>query len=479
MSLSSAASAAGSPTAQHRVHAFGDDALGTDDAVALAERIRSGEVHPKELLEAAIARANAVDPALAAVATPMYDTPRCDGTANDPFFGVPIFMKDNMSLVGVPTGNGSEAYLAKPSTEDAPFTTQVLSTGVTVIGKSRLPEFGLNASTEFMTLPPVRNPWLTSHSVGASSGGSAALVAAGAVPFAHANDGGGSIRIPAACAGLVGLKPSRGRHLISPKMKKVPIDIGSEGIVSRTVRDTATFFCGIEAGYHNPLLPPIGRIEGPSNRRLRIGLIVDSITGAPDADTVAALHRTATLLESAGHEIEPIPLPVGDEFAADFLQYWAFLAHLLIDLGKILVAPDFDKSRADGLGVGLRNHHRANLRRTPGAIKRLKRASNTYGEVFSNHDLVISPTLRHVAPEIGHLDPNVPFDVLIERLFNYVAYTPLNNITGTPAMSVPAGLSSDGVPIGVQLLGAYGDERTLIETAFFLEEAQPFARIFE
>lgn len=460
-----------------QIHAFTDDALGDDDGVALAARVRSGEVSPTELHDAAVARANAIDPTVRAVETPMYDRPRADGGPDTPFFGVPIFMKDNMSLVGVPTGSGSEAYVALPSKEDAPFSTQVLSTGVSIIGKSRLPEFGLNASTEYMTREPVRNPWKLTHSVGASSGGSAALVAAGVVPFAHANDGGGSIRIPAACAGLVGLKPTRGRHLIADRMKKVPIDIGSEGIVSRSVRDTAVFLNAIEAGYHNPSLPPVGRIEGPGNRRLRVGLIMDSITGPPDAETRAAVERTAKTLEAAGYDVEPIDLPVGADFRDDFLQYWAFLAHLLIDLGKVVVAKDFDKTKADALGVGLRNHHRANLRRTPGAIKRLKQAAVAYGDVFATHELVISPVLRHPAPEIGFLSPTVPYETLIDRLFAYVAYTPLNNVTGTPAMSVPAGLTENGVPIGVQLLGAHGDERTLLETAFLLEAEQPFPRI--
>ncbi|MCO5311336.1 MAG: amidase [Microthrixaceae bacterium] len=463
--------------ASERVHAFTDDALGDDDAVALAERVRSGAVHPKELLEAAIARAAMVDPTLRAVETPMYDRPRTGAGSDAPFFGVPTYLKDNTEVLGVPTGNGSEAYVAKPAQKDAPFTGQVLSTGVTIIGKSRLPEFGLNASTEFMTREPTRNPWNPAYSVGASSGGSAALVAAGVVPIAHANDGGGSIRIPAACAGLVGLKTTRGRHLISDRMKKVPIDIGTEGIVSRSVRDTAVFLDGIEAGYRNPMLPPVGRIEGPGNRRLRVGVIFDSITGPPDADTRAAVEQTVAILEEAGHHVEEIPLPVGLGFRDDFLQYWALLAHALIDLGKHLVASDFDKTKADGVGRGLRDHHRANLRHTRGAIKRLKQVPAAYGEMFRGHELVVSPVLRHPAPEIGYLSPQLPFSTLIDRLFSYVAYTPLNNIAGTPAMSVPAGLSSTGLPVGVQLQGAWGDERTLIEAAYLLEQANPFPRI--
>ncbi len=314
--------------------------------------------------------------------------------------------------------------------------------------------------------------------MGASSGGAAALVAAGVVPIAHANDGGGSIRIPAAVAGLVGLKPSRHRHVDGEQARHLPINMVSEGVLTRTVRDTAALTAALEDYWRNPALPPIGLVQGPASRRLRVGLVLESVNGAVvDAQTRAAVEKTAALLEKAGHVVEPISVPITEQFASDFLQYWGLLATLAAATGKITFDRSFDARRLDGLTVGLRGYHRRNLRRTPGAIRRLRATKHAYARMFARHELVLSPVLAHVTPELGYLSPTVPFDELITRLENYVAFTPLNNIAGTPAISLPAALAEQGVPIGVQLSAAYGDERTLIETAFLLEQEQPFPRI--
>lgn len=460
-----------------RVHAFGNDALGTDDAVALAARVRSGDVSPAELVTAAIARAEQVDDTLHAVVTPMYDRPRSDTRSTGALYGVPTFLKDNRDLAGEPTNHGSEAFIARPAKADSPFSSQFLSTGLTVLGKSRMPEFGLNASTEFMTGEPTRNPWDPAYSVAASSGGSAALVAAGVVPIAHANDGGGSIRMPAAAAGLVGLKPSRGRHRVDEIARRLPIDLVSDGVVTRTVRDTAAFFAAIEDDWRNPALVPVGLVEGPANRRLRVGLLLETFSGPPDAETEAAVRRAVTALEDAGHVVDEVQVPVGPSFKDDFLRYWGFLAELLYGTAKVALDRDFDIARADGLGLGLRAHHRRAVHKTPGAIRRLRASARQYATMFDHHEVIVSPVLRHTVPLLGHLSPTNPFDVLQARLADYVAYTPLQNITGAPGMSLPLGRTADGRPIGVQLLGAFGDERTLLETAFLLEEALPFARI--
>jgi amidase len=460
-----------------RVHAFGDDALGEHDAVGLAELVRAGEVSPQELATAAAERAGKVDERLRAVAYPMFDAPRYATDRDAAFFGVPTFVKDNTDVANVPTNHGSEAFLAKPAKKDGAYTRQYLSPGMTLLGKSRLPEFGFNATTEFMTDEPCRNPWNTDHSIGASSGGSAALVAAGVVPIAHANDGGGSIRIPAACAGLVGLKPTRGRHVDGEQASHLPINMISEGVVTRTVRDSAAFLTACEDHWRNPLLPPIGLVDGPAQRRLRIGLVIDSVTGPADAATRAAVERTAAALEKAGHHIEPMELPVGEQFADDFVQYWALLAELVTDTAKLMLDRSFDNLRIDGLTRGLRTHHRKNLRRTPGAIRRLRRIPAELGRVFARRELILSPVLAHATPLLGHIAPTVEYDELIQRLRRYVAYTPLNNIAGTPAISLPLGMSDDGLPVGVQLSAAYGDERTLIELAYALEAEFPFPRI--
>ncbi|HVU90999.1 MAG TPA: amidase [Jatrophihabitans sp.] len=460
---------------EHRVSAFTDDALGEHDAVALAELIRTRQVSPAELAAAAKARAAAVEDELHAVAVPMFDAPRLGASESSALYGVPAFLKDNTDLRGVPTNHGSEAFTARPAKRDGFYTTQFLATGLAIVGKSRLPEFGFNATTEYMTAEPVHNPWATGHSVGASSGGSAALVASGVVPIAHANDGGGSIRIPAAAAGLVGLKGTRGRFIDGEQARHLPINMVSEGVLTRSVRDTAAFVAAAEDHYRNPALPPVGLVRGPAERRLRVGVVLDTVTGAVvDDETRAAVEHTAALLEKAGHVVEPMALPIGRQFADDFLQYWALLADLATLTGKLLLDRSFDPSRTDGLTQGLRRHHRRNLVRTLPALRRLKRAPQLYAQMFAHRELVLSPVLAHVTPELGWLSPRVPFDQLVERLTQYVTYTPVNNIAGTPAISLPMGRSAAGLPIGVMLSAASGDERTLLETAFALEAEQPF-----
>lgn len=461
-----------------RVHAFGDDALGDYDAVALAEQVSAGTVSARELAEAAIARARAVEAQLRAVAFASFDAPLVANAAGAALYGVPTFVKDNTDVAGMPTNHGTDAYVARAAKAHGAYTRQYLSCGLTVLGKSRMPEFGFNATTEFMTREPTCNPWHTGHSVGASSGGAAALVAAGVVPIAHANDGGGSIRIPAAAAGLVGLKPSRHRHVDGEQVRHLPINMVSEGVLTRTVRDTAAFTAAMEDYWRNPNLPPIGLVQGPARRRLRVGVVMDSVVGAPvDEQTRAAVERTAALLEKAGHHVEPIGLPVTRQFADDFLQYWGLLATLAAATGRFVFDRSFDAGRLDGLSLGLRAMNRRTVQRTPGALRRLRHIKHVYARMFTRHELVLSPVLGHVPPPLGHLSPTVPFDELIERLERYVAYTPLNNIAGTPAISLPMAMADEGVPIGVQLSAAYGDERTLIETAFLLEQEQGFPRI--
>jgi amidase len=303
-------------------------------------------------------------------------------------------------------------------------------------------------------------------------------VASGVVPLAHANDGGGTIRIPAAAAGLVGLKPTRGRHVDGEQARHLPINMISEGVVTRTVRDSAAFLAAAEDYWRNPKLPPIGLVQGPAERRLRVGVVLDTVTGAVvDADTRAAVELTASLLEKAGHVVEPMELPISRQFADDFVQYWALLADLSASLGRVLYDRGFDADRIDGLTKGLRDFHRRHLYRTVPAIRRLRQAPRIYAETLARRELILSPVLAHTTPELGFIGPRVPYEQLIERLRHYVTYTPINNIAGTPAISLPMGRTADGLPVGVMLSAAHGDERTLLEVAFALEAEHPFPRI--
>ncbi|OKJ61715.1 amidase [Streptomyces sp. CB02261] len=458
------------------VHAFRDDALGEHDAVGLAEAIRRGEVSAAEAARDAAERVRSVEGRLHAVQ--VHLDPPATGASDGLLAGVPTFVKDNTDYLGLPTGHGSAAFTPRAARRHAPFTRQFLSSGVAVLGKTRLPEFGFSPATEYDGAEPVRNPWNTDHSAGGSSGGSAALVAAGAVPIAHANDGGGSIRIPAACCGLVGLKPTRGRVVTNAQSRQLPLDIVSDGIVSRSVRDTAAFLAAAETYWRNPKLPPLGLVEGPSGRRLRIGFLVDSPNGVhADTATRAAVTETAATLERLGHTVEPVELSLDPRFTEDFLTYWGMLSFLLGVTGRSL-GTDFDRRRMDGLSRGLREDYLKAWRRTPGVLRRLRRTKEAYAAAFRGLDLILTPVLAHTTPEIGHLSPTVPYRTLIERILAYVAFTPVNNVVGTPSISVPAASATDqGLPVGVMFSGRPGSERTLLEVAFALEADRPFRRV--
>jgi amidase len=293
------------------------------------------------------------------------------------------------------------------------------------------------------------------------------------VPIAHANDGGGSIRIPAAVNGLVGLKPTRGRWAPDPLEHVMPVQLVNNGCVSRTVRDTAHFLAHTE---RHGKLPPVGLVEGPSRRRLRVGVVLNSIRGESDAETLAAVRDTIELLTGLGHHVEEMPMPFDEQFAQDFRLYWGFCGWFVMKSGP-RVFPGWDRAKADGLTVGLEGYFAERRRQFPGAVRRLRASKHVYAEAFRTRDLVLTPTLSHTTPEIGYLSPNVPFDVLFERLRDYAGFTPLNNATGSPAISLPLAQTTGGLPLGLHFAAAHGDERTLLELAYELEEAQPFPRL--
>jgi amidase len=467
-------------TAGTRVHAFADDALARDDAVGLVARMRDGEVSAAEIVDAAVARAERVQPALHALSYRAFDRARAEARAPRPgyFSGVPTVVKDNVDVAGMPTQHGSRAWVARTAKYDGDVARVLLGTGLVPLGKTQLSEFGFNASAEFPDDDPVRNPWHTDHSSGASSAGSAAFVAAGVVPVAHANDGGGSIRIPASCCGLVGLKPTRGRMPSDKMMRDMPVKIVADGVVTRTVRDTAVLHREAEKIYRNLELPPIGDIRGPARRRLRIALVTQSVSGrVTDPECIDVVEDAAKLLEAEGHMIEPAVAPVPDSFVADFSLYWAMLAGYMNGTGRLTIDRAYDTTKTDNLTRGLAREFRRNAHRLPRAISRLRASQRTSRRFFEQYDAVLSPTLGHPAPLLGHLNPRQPFENHFERLLEWVTFTPLQNATGDPAISLPTGMSAAGTPIGVQVAAPLGREATLIELAYEVEAAQPFARI--
>ncbi|WP_144822967.1 amidase [Marinobacter piscensis] len=467
------------------VSTFTNDALGHDDATALAERIRSREVSVTELTRAAIDRCQKAEPLVHGIVAERYEQmlkaaaelDKEKNLADAPFFtGVPTFIKDNTDVEGMPTRQGSDAVPAGyPAQQTSGFARQMLAQGFLCLGKSTLPEFGFNASTEPAHDAPSRNPWNLDYSTGASSGGSAALVASGAVPVAHANDGGGSIRIPAACCGLVGLKPTRGRVIDNDAARLLPINILSDGVVTRSVRDTANFIYEAEQYFHNPKLPAVGKVAGATDKRLRIGLVIDSINGHKTDDlTRQTVEATARRLEALGHTIEPVPIPVNSTFPDDFALYWALLAFGMKLNGHKLTHPGFDKRRVDNLTHGLDRKFRQGFWRMPAVLWRLRRARFDYASAMKGFDAVLTPVLGHTTPKIGHLSPTLPFETLFERLARYANFTPLANVTGAPAISLPMAVTPDNLPVSVQLMGRHGDERTLLEMAYELEADNPW-----
>lgn len=453
-----------------------DDALGDSDLVDLVARIDRHEVSPAEVVQASLARAYAVEPQVNAVVDWVPDPAPLSDAADRPLRGIPTFIKDNEALAGLPTRQGSRAVTDRPSTTSMPWARQVIALGATPLGKSTMPEFGMTPTTESLLSGATRNPWDLTRSTGGSSGGSAALVAAGVTPLAHANDGGGSIRIPASCCGLVGLKPTRGRIVDVRDVERLPINIIAQGVVTRTVRDTAFYLSVAERAYRNLALPPIGHVTAPGPR-LRIAVIPSSVAwGTTDPAVAEAVRSTASLCESMGHQVEEWDFPFDAQIGMDFLRYWEFLAYSISRWGDRLYGSGFDRSLLEPLTVELARIFRSGPGLLAPALRRLKRFGRVYADTFADVDVVLSPTVAHEPPPIGYLGPTVDPRTHLVRVLRYVSMAPLQNVTGAPAISLPLGQSPTGLPLGVQAAAGWGRERTLLELALELEQARPFRR---
>jgi amidase len=463
----------------HRIHAFTNDALGEHDAVGLVEAMHAGEVSIPDVVEAAIARAERVQPELNGIAYEAFDQARAEAQAPRPgfFAGVPSWLKDNVDVAEWPTMQGADAWAPVPARRDGDFARMYLAMGLLPLGKSQLSEYGFSPSAEHPRLGPVRSPWDTNHTAGASSAGSAAMVAAGVVPIAHANDGGGSIRIPAAVNGLVGLKPTRDRLAQDAVMRQMPVRIISDGVVTRSVRDTAAFFREAEKVYRALHLPPIGDLTRPGRRRLRIGVATEGVGRSASPEVTELTLKLAAQLEGLGHRVDHVDAPVEASFPHDFLLYWSSLAYFLVRGGRRMHGTSWDPGKLDNMSLGLAAHARRNLHRMPGAIRRLRRSRLASAEFFEKYDVVLTPTLATETPKVGWLDPTQHYEQVMDRILDWVAFTPLQNATGDPAISLPLATTASGLPQGMMFGAGAGREATLIELAYELEEAVPFARI--
>lgn len=444
------------------------------DATETASRIRNKDVSASEVLEAAIDRAQQAV-SLGAIVTDTFERARAAAAASQgALAGVPTFIKDLAQLRGVATSWGSGASGNYVSRKTDPFVRHFEETGIAILGKSATPELGLMATTEPLGRPPCRNPWDLARSTGGSSGGAAALVASGVVPIAHASDGGGSIRIPASCCGLVGLKPSRSRIDIDGS-NLLPINIGTNGVLTRTVRDQIAFYEAMESRRAPKKVPAVARRGDDSKRALRIGVFDDAPTRTlVHADVRAAVNDAGRLCESLGHHVESIACPFESTFNDDFLAYWGFVAWIQKNTAKVMLHSGFDSSRYEPWTLGIADTFWKHPRATFSAIGRLRDFARTYARVMTSYDVLISPTTAEPAPHLGFLHTDQPFEMLFDRLRTFCPFTPIQNATGAPAIALPLGKSADGLPIGVQFAGVRGADGMLLDLAAAIEIARPW-----
>ena len=458
------------------------------DGLGLAELIAKGEVSASEVLEASIARAEARNPALRAIVTPMYDEARRvvgGDLPEGPFHGVPFLIKDLYAgYAGTRTTNASRLYAEYIADHDSELVSRQRNAGLVVIGKSATPEFGLTTTTESALHGATRNPWNLEHSSGGSSGGASSAVAAGIVPLAHATDGGGSIRIPASCCGLFGLKPTRARTPMGPDAGEGWSGMSCWHAITRSVRDSAALLdatAGPDLGA--PYLAPAPsrpwlRELGASPGRLRIAVQTRAFNGAEThADCTAAAVDAARLCESLGHDVEEASI----EFASEAL---AGATRVIIGANTLAGAED----RARQLGRELRPDDtepgtyqlmqagaEANAADYARAIRVLHTVGRQVAAFFERYDAILTPTMGIPPAPIGALALTLEDPVAyLAHLLPSIGFTQLFNASGSPAMSVPLYWNAAGLPIGVQFAAGFGDEATLLRLAAQLEEARPW-----
>ncbi|HEX7803586.1 MAG TPA: amidase family protein [Pseudoxanthomonas sp.] len=449
--------------------------IGRLDAHDQAALRRSGEVSAAELVEAAILRAQQLDDTLGSISHRAFDLARkhaqeidAHGDDSRSHAGVPYLVKDSLDYPNMPTHAGSRSRGDALATSAFPFVQRLDDAGLVPIGKSTMPEFGLMPSTEPLRGPVTRNPWSLSHSPGGSSGGAGAAIAAGIVPLAHGSDGAGSIRMPAACCGVVGLKPGRGgvvrvrsRHVLEDLM------VG-DSLMSRSVRDTAWAFANAHPQKKEP-------VTGPAARRLRIAVVENNLVGhAPHPQVAAALTRSAELCASLGHRAEVQPWPVdGAAVARALYTLWS---HLAADCEDANPAALGSQSLLEPWTLELARWNRQNcgieeLEQAYAQLAHLPAAFNTFHQDF---DVILSPVLRAPPPPIGELAPDREFAELMPALFDWMSYTPLQNLAGTPGLSLPLSSTPEGLPVGTQFVADRGQEALLLALAFELEAASPW-----
>lgn len=480
------------------------------DGLGLAELVRNKEVEPGELVEEAIRRVEKLNTQLNAVINKMYDDAREAAESylpDGPFKGVPFLLKDlGATYAGIPTSNGSRFLKDFVPDHDSEIVRRFKAAGVIIIGKTNTPEYGLLPVTESELFGPCNNPWNLPRTTGGSSGGSAAAVAARIVPLAHGSDGGGSIRIPASCCGVFGLKPTRGRNPTGPDHGELWHGFACYHVLTRSVRDSAAMLDAtagpdIGAPYYaalpsRPFLQEVATDPG----RLRIAFTSKPFLPATvHEECIKGLEATVKLCQDLGHEVVEAAPPVdGEAFARAFLtvvcgETRAAMEEAEALLGRKATSKDFEPST---WLIGLLGKH-CRAPEFARAIYLLQRTARQVGQFFQDFDVLLTPTLAMPPVATGAFQPKgiqalvmkllarlnavslvnalAGIETLANRVFEFIPYTPLFNVTGQPAMSVPLHWSDEELPIGMQFVGRYGDEATLFRLASQLEKAKPWS----
>lgn len=457
------------------------------DGLGLAALIRAGEVSENEVFDCARRMVDAVNPAINAVIE-TYPEPLTGSDDPDaPFHGVPFLIKDLVvHAAGQRCEMGSRLAAGLSFPHDTHLMTRFRASGLRTLGRSTSPEFGCCATTETVVNGPTRNPWDLTRMAGGSSGGSAAAVAAGILPMAHANDGGGSIRIPASCCGLVGLKPTRGRTPIGPDAGEGLNGLGIEFAVSRTVRDSAALLDAVQgAGLGDPYIitPPrksyAAEILKPP-KRLRIALMTKSWNGGTyDPAMAASLTSTVKLCQELGHRVkEAAPTFDWDEFILASMAYWSTNIALGIDQISAATGRPVDATTLEATTLALYRYGKSlratDLLRAMAFVNGVTRSTAAFFEKF---DVLLTPTLPGPPLPLGSLNSNdstLSAEEWIRKVFEFTPLTALFNMTGQPAISLPLARTDRGLPLGMQFAARYGEEATLLRLAAQLEQARPW-----
>ena len=463
------------------------------DALGLAELVANRDVTAAELVEEAITRAERVNPQLNAIAYKAYDAARASverGLPKGRFSGVPFFLKDILAFAtDMPTRQGTGFMPPIPWGQDSNLVARYRAAGLAILGKTNVPEFGLVPTTESRLYGPAHNPWNLDHSTGGSSGGSAALVAASVVPMAHANDGGGSIRIPASCCGLLGLKPTRGRVSYGPDFGDAVDGLSIDHVVSRSVRDSAA---ALDATQGNVQGDPYWAPPAPASyleeiksapKQLRIAYATKSLDGkSVHPDCVAAVEKAAKLCESLGHIVEEASPSVDlSSLFQPFIAVWSSNLAAAIDMIGMLTGQTPSRQLFEGVTWGI---YEMGVKVSASEYLRAKgmmaATSRNAARFHDTYDMWLTPTLATPPVKLGTIDMEETEALKVFASLNdYVPFTPIQNVTGQPAINVPLSWNADNLPIGVQFVGRFGDEVGLLKLAAQLEKAAPWASQYQ